>query len=279
MVPSINRSFRHTWAATNKLIIKAISRPSELKSMINRAPDLHAVPRIAAIKSAFMKGVPTIEAGAADGWFSIELAPYFNTPILALAYTEAEHEAMKNNIKVLRIEKYLTAGKDDAQTLATIKDGSIGQILLIDVLEHVDDDRAAIRAAWRVLRQGGRFVVSVPTPYYPHWFGEDFDNIIGHRRHFTREGLEAKLRAQGFDIEEYFYYTSAASGKLMKLWYRDLKVWPKEFAGKNSGKRRVTEILSTILLPILSVLSLRLESYDKVIDGHASLLMVGIKRD
>jgi len=277
VVPFIKRSFRQAWAATNSLLIKAASKPSELRSIVTRAPDLHATPRIVAIKGVFRRVTPTVEAGAADGWLSIELAPYFGIPITALAYTEAEYNAMRKNIRVLGLEGTMTAGRDDAQTLATLKDGSVGQVLLIDVLEHVDDDIAAIRAAGRVLRQGGRFIVSVPTPNYPYWFGEAFDSIIGHRRHFTREALDGKLRAQGFDIEDYFYYTSAAAGKLMKLWYRDLKSWPKEYAGRGA-RSTVTGILATLLLPALSVLSLKLESYDKTMKGHASLLMVGIKR-
>jgi SAM-dependent methyltransferase len=277
VVQFIKRSFGQAWAATNRLLIRAASRPSELKSIVTRAPDLHAVPRIVAIKSVFGRVTPTIEAGAADGWLSIELAPYFRTPITALAYTEAEHEAMRRNIRVLGLEGIMMAGIDDAQTLATLKDGSVGQVLLIDVLEHVADDIAAIGAARRVLRTGGRFVISVPTPNYPYWFGEDFDSLIGHRRHFTREALEAKLREQGFDIEDYFYYTPAASGRLMKLWYRDLKAWPKEYM-PSGWRTKITGILATIILPVLSILSLKLESYDKVIDGHASLLMVGVKR-
>ena len=276
MVPSIKlRSFMEAFSVTDKLIIQAAARPRELKSIINRSPDLHAFTRIAAIKNVFSKGVSTIEAGAADGWFSFELAPYFKTPILALAYTDAEYEAMKKNIKVLGLAGNVYAGKDDAQTLKTVKDRSVGQVLLVDVLEHVEDDKAAIKAANRVLKDGGKFVISVPTPYYPYWFGERFDKIIGHRRHFTKEGLEKKLLEQGFEVTEYFYYTSMAAGKFMKLWYRDLKVWPKEYEGQVGGVK--LGMLSSLILPVLGVLSLKLDSYDRELKGHSSLCVIAKK--
>lgn len=267
--------FMEAFSVTDKLIIQAAARPRELKSIINRSPDLHAFPRIVAIKNVFSKGVSTIEAGAADGWFSFELAPYFKTPILALAYTEAEYEAMRKNIRVLGLAGNVYPGKDDAQTLETVKDGSMGQILLVDVLEHVNDDRAAIKSANRVLKNGGKFVISVPTPFYPYWFGEKFDRVIGHRRHFTIEDIEKKLLEQGFEVSDYFYYTSMAAGKLMKLWYRDLKVWPKEY--KNLGGNSKIGILSSLILPVLAMLSLKLDSYDKVLNGHSSLCVVATK--
>jgi hypothetical protein len=62
----------------------------------------------------------------------------------------------------------------------------------------------------------------------------------------------------------------------MKLWYRDLKAWPKEYM-PSGWRTKLTDILATIILPVLSALSLKLESYDKVMGGHASLLMVGVK--
>ncbi|MDD1776306.1 MAG: class I SAM-dependent methyltransferase [Candidatus Methanomethylicus sp.] len=263
------------FSITDKLIIKAAARPRELKSIINRSPDLHAFPRMLAIKKAFKPGVPTIEAGAADGWFSFELAPYFNTPIKALAYTDAEYEAMRRNIKVLGLKGIVHAGKDDAQTLSSISNSSLGQVLLVDVLEHVEDDSAAIQAVGRVLKKGGRFVISVPTPYYPYWFGERFDRIIGHQRHFTKEDLTAKLEANGFEIVDYFYYTTVGASKLMKIWYRDLRVWPKEYEAQAGGPK--LGMLSSLILPFLAALSIMLDSYDKELKGHSSLCLTAIK--
>jgi len=40
-------------------------------------------------------------------------------------------------------------------------------VLSHEVLEHVDDDRRAVREAYRVLKSGGRLIVFVPNRWYP----------------------------------------------------------------------------------------------------------------
>jgi SAM-dependent methyltransferase len=56
-------------------------------------------------------------------------------------------------------------------------------ILYIDVLEHIDDDRAEVLRAWSRLRAGGCLVVLCPAH---SWLYSEFDRSIGHfRRHNT----------------------------------------------------------------------------------------------
>ena len=56
--------------------------------------------------------------------------------------------------------------------LRTLEVGSgFDQGLLIDVLEHIDDDDLALQQVARTLRSSARLVVSVPTPRYPRVFG------------------------------------------------------------------------------------------------------------
>jgi SAM-dependent methyltransferase len=72
-----------------------------------------------------------------------------------------------------------------------------------EVLEHLDDDRTAVRELARVLRPGGVLVASVPAnPWRYDWS----DHWAGHRRRYTSEGLAERLTAAGFtdvDVTDY----------------------------------------------------------------------------
>jgi SAM-dependent methyltransferase len=69
-------------------------------------------------------------------------------------------------------------------------------VVLGEVLEHVQDDVAALRECRRVLRPGGCAALSVPA--HPTWFGPS-DEWAGHVRRYTRESLLAACRAAGLD--------------------------------------------------------------------------------
>ncbi|MEZ5662338.1 MAG: class I SAM-dependent methyltransferase [Burkholderiaceae bacterium] len=61
-------------------------------------------------------------------------------------------------------------------------------VLYIDVLEHIDDDRAELERVARHLKPGGHIVVVAPAH---QWLYTDFDRKIGHFRRYDRRMLEA----------------------------------------------------------------------------------------
>lgn len=63
-------------------------------------------------------------------------------------------------------------------------------ILYIDVLEHIDDDRAELERASRLLRDDGHLVVLVPARQSLY---SAFDAAIGHHRRYDRETLDAAM--------------------------------------------------------------------------------------
>ncbi len=75
--------------------------------------------------------------------------------------------------------------QDYGQELRQFENNSFQQILMIDVFEHVEYFQKAVNAAHNKLMSGGLLVVSVPTHYYPFYFGRKFDRDIGHLRHFS----------------------------------------------------------------------------------------------
>lgn len=72
------------------------------------------------------------------------------------------------------------------------------QIICLDVIEHIQDDRAALRDLFALLRPGGRLVLSVPA--IPQLYGPK-DERVGHYRRYRRTELLEKMRGAGFTIE------------------------------------------------------------------------------
>jgi len=79
---------------------------------------------------------------------------------------------------------------------------SFDLVCLFDVLEHVEDDRRALREVRRVLSHGGLAMLSVPA--HPILYGNN-DVVAGHQRRYTRASLRAVLCAAGLRVERVTY--------------------------------------------------------------------------
>jgi len=78
-----------------------------------------------------------------------------------------------------------------------VLDGGVGLVLAFDVLEHLDDDLAALVEIRRVLRAGGHLLANVPA--YPSLWSAH-DEALGHRRRYRRGELQGRAREAGFEI-------------------------------------------------------------------------------
>jgi SAM-dependent methyltransferase len=76
-------------------------------------------------------------------------------------------------------------------------------VLALDVIEHLDDDRAAVERLGDLVRPGGVLVVSVPA--LPDLFTE-FDAIQGHRRRYLPETLRRAFADTVLHVEEVFWW-------------------------------------------------------------------------
>ena len=77
--------------------------------------------------------------------------------------------------------------------------------LALDVIEHIDDDRAAVARLADLIRPGGTVVVSVPA--LPDLFTE-FDQIQGHRRRYLPATLTAAFASTGLTLDRVFWWGS-----------------------------------------------------------------------
>ncbi len=76
-------------------------------------------------------------------------------------------------------------------------DATFDLVTMLDVLEHLRDDRGALREVSRVLRPGGALVLSVPA-YQKLWSAHD--EALHHFRRYEWHGLRRLLRAGGFEV-------------------------------------------------------------------------------
>ena len=82
--------------------------------------------------------------------------------------------------------------------------GTYGTVLMLDILEHLAEDGAALRKLAALVRSGGHAVIVVPSN--PRRWGWD-DDFYGHVRRYTEAEIRAKLREAGLEPLEVWDFT------------------------------------------------------------------------
>ena len=85
-------------------------------------------------------------------------------------------------------------------------DASFDGAVALDVLEHLDDDRAAVGELGRVLRPGGHLVVFVPAFRMLWGYNDEYSH---HRRRYTKHELVDVVGSGPFAIREQGYFNAA----------------------------------------------------------------------
>ena len=87
----------------------------------------------------------------------------------------------------------------DPAALAEIRAARIDTIVCLNVLEHIEDDRATLADMYSLLEPGGRLVLLVPA------FQRLYCSLDVHLRHFRRyekDDLAQKVREAGFTLDD-----------------------------------------------------------------------------
>lgn len=106
-----------------------------------------------------------------------------------------------------------------------LPDQSLDMLIMLNVLEHIEDDQAALKQVYRILKPGGVAVIEVPAA--PRLY-DAYDAELHHFRRYSVSELHRKLSEVGFNICRkshlgFFLFPAFATIKLMNKWLSSRK--------------------------------------------------------
>jgi SAM-dependent methyltransferase len=156
------------------------------------------------IMSCFSRHVRgrVVEYGAGTGTFSQYLRPLAQNltlvePSLNLHAALGERFAGDTSvvIEAMTLEQHV-------QQTGT---ATIDTAVLVNVLEHIEDDTNALAELSRIVRPGGHVLIFVPALAF---LMSKLDRLLGHFRRYHRAELAQKLNAAGLDVLSCCYFDS-----------------------------------------------------------------------
>ena len=116
-------------------------------------------------------------------------------------------------------------------------------VLLMDVLEHVDDDSALLRQYRQKVPVGCHFLITVPAF---NWLWSAHDEFLEHRRRYTAKRLVAAIEQAGLEpLDSYYYFGAvlpiAAGVRLLQ----NMRKGPVD--GESSGLKRHSALVNGLL--------------------------------
>ena len=201
-------------------ILQTAERSSHLDPSENVIYQRHL---IAYKEAAKLISGTVLEIGSGEGYGIMELAPLADNYIAVDKYnTEISDELMKtNNITFIQTE---------VPPLKEIEDNSIDFVVTFQVIEHIKDDEMFLKEIYRVLKPGGKVILTTPNSmmsltrnpwhireYNPEQMGEmlknSFDNydlkgVLGNDKvmDYYNKNKESVRKITRFDILNFQYW-------------------------------------------------------------------------
>lgn len=159
------------------------ARRDVLARLIERRIDLPAEPRI-------------LEVGCGTG---------HNLPMLQ-RFGRVDATEIDGFARVIASKRLGHAVVDAAlPALKGVPDRSYDLVAILDVLEHVEEDRAALVSMAGKLKPGGRILLTVPA--HP-WMWSAHDEVNHHKRRYTKASFRAAVADAGLKLEMLSYFNS-----------------------------------------------------------------------
>jgi SAM-dependent methyltransferase len=154
---------------------------------------------------------PILEIGAGTG----NLTTYFleNKPLYITDNDSGLVEDLKSKFK--QFEKVFVETLDIAKKPPKEYNSFFSTVFGINVLEHIKDDRAALKNINSILKKDGKLVLLVPAKKRAF---TKLDKELGHFRRYEKAELQKKLIDSGFNVEKIYYFNIVG---LISWYFRD----------------------------------------------------------
>ncbi len=169
-----------------------------------------------------------VDVGAGDGWFAQELLPMLP---LSATVTCWDINYSSEDLAAALPERVVRTTTRPLDTSASPIDGSEhGRLVtLLDVLEHIPDDRGFLRDELvPLVGDNGTLIISVPA--HPQLFS-DHDTALGHERRYKRNELLARVSENFNVIESGPLFTSLLAPRAIQV--------SLERLGRDSGEQGI----------------------------------------
>jgi SAM-dependent methyltransferase len=147
-------------------------------------------------------GKKLVEVGAGTGSFS-EMLIEEKPDNLALVEPSEMFDFLERTISQIetsaKVNYYNAVFTETAHKLHETPD----TIIYVNVLEHIEDDLGELEKVYETLAPGGHCLIFVPA--LMSLYGA-FDAKIGHFRRYTKNEVEEKGRAAGFEVVKSKYF-------------------------------------------------------------------------
>lgn len=173
-----------------------------------------------------------LDVGAGVGWFSRWFVEngYASCATCVDPGYASEHE---ENL----------AGGQQIRFLRSIDSSDADLVLLMDVLEHVDDDVELLKTYWAKAKPGAVFVITVPAFQFL-WSAHD--DYLDHRRRYTASQLAETITRAGAKPEQLnYYYASIFPIAVLVRFLR------RNRASTSSDMRPASPLVNTMLTGLL----------------------------
>jgi SAM-dependent methyltransferase len=141
-------------------------------------------------------GEDVLEVGAGHGTFT-EIMSERGVRVVATDVSERCVDRLRARFQGNDCVAVVHGGAD-----AAAGHGPFESAVLINVLEHIEDDDSVLRELSATLKPGGRLILWVPAFMFLY---SDFDRQIGHYRRYRKGGLRRRLTEAGFTVTDIRY--------------------------------------------------------------------------